>query len=339
MGPTRFASFTAPDSSLSVVYRSPIFGKGDGIRQNGLAIESAREEFDDLSESEAQARPINDVLLSPEQAQTKTSKHAYTQHFQRQESNQEGSFHKRKLVEHTGLREQHVRTLTTILHRCVLEGNYLQAGHALGMLLRTEVNGRFLDIRKHYRWGIGAEILVCRRLNERSCDGNETYLYEHPATPAQPQEEVTQAEDLASHIEQAKTYYRRLILQYPYRRIGQRNLDPLDLYPALFGLWIYQIQVQHQSSIAKCRSNHESSKDSDRSVEETPAAFHVTLERAKGVAGELDELLLSPPYSDSDRLLNLRAMIHCWLSDLRNHLDPSNREVRFTDDLTRNQDV
>ena len=317
MGPTRFASFTAPDSSPSGVYRSTILEKGNSIRKDEAGTELAREEFDDFSEPEAQAqaRPIDDVLLSPEQTQSKKSKRAYTQHSQQQESNQERRFHQRKPVEHTGLREQHVSTLTTILHRCLLKGNYLQAGHALGMLLRTEVNGRFLDIRKHYRWGIGAEILASCPLNERSSDGNETYCYEHPTRPAQFQD----------RIEKAKTYYRRLILQYPYRRIGQSNLNPLDLYPALFGLWIYQIQVQHLSSIAKRRSHHESSKNSGQSMEETQTVSYVTLEKAKKVAGELDELLLSPPYSDDDRLLNLRAMVHNWLSDLRNHLGPSNR--------------
>ena len=41
------------------------------------------------------------------------------------------------------------------------------------------------------------------------------------------------------------------------------------------------------------------------------------LSGAMRIVDELDELLLSPPYSDNARLWNLRGMMTWWLDDLR----------------------
>lgn len=60
----------------------------------------------------------------------------------------------------TTLKRHHLAVLTTIMHHCLLQGDYIRAGRAWGMILRTEVSGTRPNIQSHGLWGIGAEILL-----------------------------------------------------------------------------------------------------------------------------------------------------------------------------------
>lgn len=60
------------------------------------------------------------------------------------------------------LKQSHLATLTMLMHRCLLRGDYTRAGRAFGLLLRTEIEGQQVDIRSQNLWGIGVEVL-CRR--------------------------------------------------------------------------------------------------------------------------------------------------------------------------------
>ena len=60
----------------------------------------------------------------------------------------------------SSLKQVHLATLNMLAHRCLLQGDYIRAGRAFGMLLRTELRGSHPDIRAQGLWGIGAEILV-----------------------------------------------------------------------------------------------------------------------------------------------------------------------------------
>ena len=55
------------------------------------------------------------------------------------------------------LHQQHMAVITTILHRSLLEKDYVRAGRVLGMILRDKTGGRSIDVRAEGRWGIGAE--------------------------------------------------------------------------------------------------------------------------------------------------------------------------------------
>ena len=223
-------------------------------------------------------------------------------------------------VRHTGLREQHISALTAVLHRCLLEGDYARATRAWGMLLRTEIHGRPLDIRKHGRWGIGAEILAFRSIKERGREKQGCFQLQDDKVDEEAAGRDQSTAPQTRDIEQAKSYYRRLVLQYPYRRIAAKAINPLDFYPALFGLWIYTIQEQHLMDERSC-TRDESEWGDDQMEKCTKSVFEKTLNRVNELVNELDELLVSPPHSDSARLWNLRGMSAWWLDDLRENAD------------------
>ncbi len=224
----------------------------------------------------------------------------------------------------TGPRKQHLAVLVAVLHRCLLEGDYLRAGRAWGMLLRAESDGHSMDVRAHGRWGIGAEILLFRDAqlaprqqapvhdeggasDDQSADGQEKRLENPPS--------------LFSHegFSKARDYYERLILQYPYRKTIPNAISSLDFYPAMFGLWVYAVQHKHKTMLNDSEANHSfSASDSTSANEEVRLEVeHATFQNASEIAIHMDELLVSPPYLDNLRLWRLRGMVALWMADLR----------------------
>lgn len=231
-----------------------------------------------------------------------------------------------------GFRQQHLTSLTTILHKCVLDGDYVRAGRAWGMLLRTEVNGRSMDIRTHDRWGFGAEILCRRRLQPIESSS----IQKRSLTS----EDDSRVQALLNRkkwfggegFEMARGYYERLILQHPYRIASPRALGALDFYPAMLGLWIYSEQEQYGLSLKFLREADTKLVQDPRKLEHTskrnPSPRPRTqaqlqqndinkafLRRGQEIAARLDELLVSPPFSDSTRLWNLRHLVDIWIED------------------------
>jgi len=188
------------------------------------------------------------------------------------------------------LTRQHVENLTTILHTCMLKEDWQRATRAWGLLLRTEVAGRGIDVRWHGRWGIGAELLMQSSINAQ--DG----------------------------FKLAREYYDRLILQYPHTPRSQ-GTTALIFYPALFNIWIYEVQHRYQR-ISENHVDHISELMLRRQE----------LEDALPISQRMDELLLSPPYDTSVELLKLRAMVGLWVSDLRNIIDASPSDQGSQDD-------
>ncbi|OAX81200.1 hypothetical protein ACJ72_04458 [Emergomyces africanus] len=241
--------------------------------------------------------------------------------------------------QNNSLRLQHLDVITTILHRCLLEGDYTRAGRAWGMILRDEFGGHEMDVRNGGRWGIGAEILLWN-------DQDET---------AEPSTSIGIGHDDQSNcnypsrrrwftrrgFERAKGYYERLVLQFPYRKSAPRALSPLDFYPAMFGLWISLVQEESQSALeaasdivdgqdmhdfdgtfkddSKSISSdmpHQARSSRNRKGDIIAKARHKELLEAEQIAAQMDELLISPPFSDSYELLRLRGMLSLWIADL-----------------------
>ncbi|KAL1861990.1 hypothetical protein Plec18170_000814 [Paecilomyces lecythidis] len=227
------------------------------------------------------------------------------------------------------LRFQHLAVMTAILHRCLLEGDFVRAGRAWGLLLREEFGGHPIDVRQEGRWGIGAEILLRRDLQisqqgvgGAGREGNQ-----------QPSREAPQTLFTRKGFEDAKEYYERLILQHPYRKAAPNAISSINFYPAMFGLWIYV--VQEESNVAR-EALHRTDEDSSENPSDDDevasrsdiakpskgkqklvlAARARELEEAKQIAARMDELMVSPPYSDSPELLRLRGMVSLWIGDL-----------------------
>ncbi|OGE53570.1 hypothetical protein PENARI_c007G00672 [Penicillium arizonense] len=229
-------------------------------------------------------------------------------------------------VQEGNIRFQHLGVLTTILHRCMLQGDYARAGRAWGLILREEYRGFRMDVRNEARWGIGAEILLRRDQQEAP-----------PSAGASMAPDATVATSLTSTTKgfaEAKEYYERLILNHPYMKSSPHSISSLHFYPAMFGLWVYV--SQEESNTARkdiaLRQEDESdgfSDDEDPETElehgqmprnKTATAISKVrlreLEQAQQIAARMDQLLISPPFSDSPELLELRGMVSLWIGDL-----------------------
>ncbi|KAJ5172670.1 hypothetical protein N7492_005263 [Penicillium capsulatum] len=213
------------------------------------------------------------------------------------------------------LRLQHLSVLMAVLHRCLLQGDFIRAGRAWGLILREEFRGYPVDVRHDERWGIGAEILL--RCGQQSVVPNGADRTPLPFTK--------------KGFAQAKEYYEKLILQHPFSRTVPHSVSSLHFYPAMFGLWVYVTQEESNSAQRDLMlgdsesddglSDDGSLADSDEWREsrrhKLTARLRVhEMEQAQQIATRMDSLLGSPPYSDSAELLELRGMVSLWIGDL-----------------------
>ncbi|KAL4897867.1 hypothetical protein BDV59DRAFT_168739 [Aspergillus ambiguus] len=236
------------------------------------------------------------------------------------------------------LRIQHLAVLSSILHRCLLQRDYIRAGRAWGLLLREEFHGIPTDVRTESLWGIGAEILL-RRGRQITDNAFGSAL-----------QDSSRLCFTRKGFEDAKEYYERLMIQHPFRKTAPDVASSLHFYPAMFGLWVYV--VQEESTVARrdidgypeyspdAMSEDEGptsdSEERHRSSRQRKKNFLAEvrkseLDEAQKIAARMDEVLVSPPYSDSPELLELRGMVALWIGDLfvssvSRHQDDENAE-------------
>lgn len=222
------------------------------------------------------------------------------------------------------LHSQHLHVLTSIMHTSLLKGDFIRAGRAWGMILRSNHNGRPIDFRAQDRWGIGAEILL-----RRDAGLKESVDHEEPKVSSSPISEQS--------FQLAKDYYEQLILQYPYQRHHAQSVSALAFYPAMFGLLVYQVVETCKARLSELDNmDSDTSMDDDRASpesgfggspdgryekkrarQEDAAAIKAReLTAARQITARLDELLLSPPYDRYNPLLQLRGMMALWVADL-----------------------
>ncbi|KAB8278502.1 hypothetical protein BDV30DRAFT_203935 [Aspergillus minisclerotigenes] len=225
------------------------------------------------------------------------------------------------------LRLQHIAVLSSILHRCLLNRDYVRAGRAWGLILREEFRGNPIDVRVEGRWGIGAEILLRRdRQLSDITSGSARSVRNGQKT------EASKLCFTREGFEAAKQYYERLVIQYPFRKTAPDFTSSLHFYPAMFGLWVYV--TQEESNAARqdicnrqevapkedpddAASDQESSDGSSQETQSLVADIRaIELHEAQKIAARMDEVLVSPPYSDSPELLELRGMVSLWIGDL-----------------------
>jgi len=220
------------------------------------------------------------------------------------------------------IKRQHVEVLNTILHKCMLDRDYIRAGKAFGMLIRLELVGLKPDLRKNGLWGVGAEILLRRDPSSTPDDGTTASWF-------------TQA-----GFESARAYYDRLSLQYPWRKNHHGAVSDLHFKLAMLGVWIFQIQDRSQSMSTALESG---TSVEDITVElgmdpitdeehDTSDGFTVIktweLEQARSLLDRMQRMILMPPFDNDNQLHALSGMVSLWVADLSKHLDRAPADVR-----------
>lgn len=176
------------------------------------------------------------------------------------------------------LKIRHLGVLTTILQRCLAEGDIPRASKAWALLLRAQVGGKGVDLRSTGYWSLGAELLIRRgeQLASSSGTGNDSTSREHDVEnpqPLDPQDDGAVPWGTAEGLDRAKDYYARLILQHPYKRQFYTATSALDFWPAMLSCEIYGIQCKQQQSLHQLAlhqndSNNDSASDHEDSLTE-----------------------------------------------------------------------
>ncbi len=232
----------------------------------------------------------------------------------------------------SALKLKHLNVLSTLMHRCLLDGDFDRAGRAWGIILRSHVAGAHLvDPRNNGRWGIGAEILLRRR------SGAVVDQREPPPNTYDPGDGDMFSDD---GFELAKEYYERLIIQHPHRRQRPHAINERSFYPAMFALWILEIaekskrakrKAQEQAALQSETSmsvsiDSDINNDADNTRVREIEIHNEELARATEVADRLDQLIASPPFDQEVSLLQLRGHICLWMSHLHIATTASNEQ-------------
>ena len=222
-----------------------------------------------------------------------------------------------------GLRQHHLKIMIAVLHRSLLERNYIRAGRAWAMLLRAEQHGQSMDLRTGDRWGLGAEILMQRETQiaqetlDHKLGDNSKSNFSFCIKP--------------ETMDKVKEYYERVLLQYPYRKAFPNVLGALNFSIAMFSLWIHT--VKEWNSIMSVDSFNEGIEEAEAEADGNvrsssasaiePYRYQKTtnvkedgLKVAYEIAARLDGLLVSPPYSDNAQLWKLCGEVSLWIADL-----------------------
>lgn len=219
------------------------------------------------------------------------------------------------------LKKQHFTALNTVLHKCVLEGDFTRASRALGLLLRFKIRGQYVDLRRKDLWGLAGEILLRR--------GGATDV----------QESTT--EDCTFFTEKgfqdAKSFYERLILQYPYQKQRPRDISAVHFYHAMFSLWIMHLQSKYCKALYEIDRATNSpgqpqppdSRDDptqvksqvcDLTLRSDEQQMQIKIEQigeVQALEERLGGLVLQVPYDQDKSMNKLHDDVVQWLYDLR----------------------
>lgn len=230
----------------------------------------------------------------------------------------------------TSLHRHHLSVLTTILHTSLQKSDFVRAGRAWGLILRSEMHGKGIDVRTQGRWGIGAEILLRQQSTQPQFNTNDSSSLSNSSQRNDEIQNDNPGTISISHenFEAAKAYYERLILEFPYRKMQPHITSALTFYPAMFSLCIAEIQAKCTRKPSSRRSSPDDHADSDTedASNESNALKAAELDLAVGLAARMDELMLSPPYDTYPPLLQLRAMVALWVGDLCRDVVAESRE-------------
>lgn len=170
--------------------------------------------------------------------------------------------------------------LADVILRALEEGDIPRAKRAFGLVRRSEVRGRPVDLRKNALWSLGAEILM-----------REGEVRSRSVLPAEPvpkgADERKEAADRkesvaeddgaaarrrkrrwgsAANMPRLRAYLESLVRQYPYNRLHPDSISDLDFYPVLFSCEFYDAWAEHRLALERLADESESWSDGDLDV-------------------------------------------------------------------------
>ncbi|CAK7564839.1 MAG: hypothetical protein SEPTF4163_002742 [Sporothrix epigloea] len=260
-----------------------------------------------------------------------------------------------------GLQEAEHGTLPSVLTATGQAGQLAgpiglaRAKRAFGLILRTEVRGKPVDLRRNFLWAMGAEILM----REGEVKGRES---DHSGSSTR--ETHSRRWGSAVNLPRVRAFYEDLIQQHPYNRLWPRSVSALTFWPAMAGTELYNIHAEVKRAMerlddkARERGEEEQTKnelddsadgeegesDKDSAGEghygghdhDDDYAFdqdvrrrrnhpdrlaredarREALSQARDLARRMDAIMATAPYATSPEMLRLRGMLALFMGDL-----------------------
>jgi hypothetical protein len=186
------------------------------------------------------------------------------------------------------LRKQHISTLTAVLQKCCANKDWARARRAIGLLLRTALAGRPVDIRAGEYWAIAAEVLF-----RQSPDPGTTFS--------------------RAGFSEAQAYYEKLIVRHPHSVAAPESVNAVDFYLAMFSLWIFVAQSDRQSWTLGEEGGPNAASPPHEMVRQE-------LSDAVQIKARMDKCMSTAPYADNKHFQVLKTSIERWHADLEDEM-------------------
>ncbi len=232
-----------------------------------------------------------------------------------------------------------------------------RAKRAFGLVLRTKIKGKPVDLRHNELWAVGAEILL-----------REGVISAVPlAAPDQPGRGGDAAPIMTEDgMRRLLEYYDGLISQYPYNRLHPDTASSLHFYRAKLACQIDQAYSIQKEALRRLEAEEEAWNDDGMVVDHPPSGYdgwdegqsvyvkqepgtaHVpttrryrfwaeknrlreqAVRRMDGILSEMEKVMNKRPFTTDRELLRLRGMAALCAADLSVPTPAMGRDERRT---------
>lgn len=225
------------------------------------------------------------------------------------------------------------------------------AKRAFGLLMRSKVSGKQVDIRRNHYWELGAEILMREQPPQEQAWG--------PRSPSAEEQDKRRVVYPLVNVPKVKQYFDDLIRNFPYHKAAKAAASAMQFHPALLSYEMYQVHAHYVQALKQAEIDAENWRedlddpDHDigshvpeeelggglvddypdpsqrrRSFGSPSAAQEAQLLQAKNniraqtlaslreMMERMDRLLEDPAFSRSGELLRLIGVLALYISDL-----------------------
>ncbi|KAH6691669.1 hypothetical protein F5X68DRAFT_274200 [Plectosphaerella plurivora] len=125
-------------------------------------------------------------------------------------------------------------------------GDIPSAKRAYGLLMRSKISGKRVDIRRNNYWELGAEILMREQPPE-----------EHAWGPESSSEEPTQRRAIypLANVPKVKDYFDDLIRNYPYHKTAKAAASAMQFHPAVLSYEMYQAHAHYAQALEQAEAD------------------------------------------------------------------------------------
>jgi hypothetical protein len=223
-------------------------------------IRPSQEAQDDKSAEEQDGHNDNDHSGTSSSDEAAAQKHSVRKERQRQRFRD--------------AQDKQLGLLTNLILRALDEGDIPRAKRAFGLVRRSQVRGRPVDLRKGALWSLGAEILM----RDGETRSRSTVPMEPEAAVAQGAEgdddggaaaaaagrregKTVRRWGSTANMPRLRAYLESLIRQYPYNRLHPDSISDLDFHPVLFSCEFYDAWAEHRLALERLADESEAWSD------------------------------------------------------------------------------